>query len=158
MNKMTSIVKELLKQRFIRYLIVGVFTFIIDFGLLFFFRIKLNTGLTLATSIGYWTSVIFNFTLNRFWSFDNKDIKSLHKHALAYAVLLAFNYTFTVIYIRVVTGALTSISSTKSLVIAKVSAVAIQTTWNFFIYRKYIFVKKEHKSTSGYSEVTTPKV
>lgn len=150
-------VKKIYRHHFFRYLVVGVTSFIIDFGLLFFFRFGLGIDLAIATSIGYWVSITYNFILNRSWSFSAGDRKKLRKHALAYGVLIGFNYTFTVLFVARVSHALRSsgVRATIAVAMAKVLAVVIQTTWNYFIYKNYIFAKKEHRNTSEDTSATT---
>ncbi len=148
MNIMKPIITKLYYHNLIRYIIVGGGTFIIDFGLLFFFRIQLHIPLAIATSIGFWVAVLFNFTLNRTWSFSVNETKSLHKHALAYGLLLAFNYSFTVIFVSFMDHALHSLNASKALAISKILAVLIQTSWTYIIYKNYIFTKKEQTDTT----------
>lgn len=132
MDKLKSSAQYFYNHHFVRYLFVGGSTFIIDFGLLVLLHGKLNVRLPIATSISYWTSVAFNFTLNRWWTFSASESKKLHKHMLAYAILLGFNYTFTVIFVSL--G-----SHVVSYEVAKLLAVLIQTSWTFLIYKNIIF-------------------
>jgi putative flippase GtrA len=125
----------LYRHHFIRYLFVGGTTFIIDIGLLYSLHSKLKIGLTLATSLGYWVSVIYNFLLNRSWTFSQRERSDLRKHLLSYCVLLGFNYLFTVIFVAMV-------SHETNYLIAKALAVMVQMTWTYVIYKRLIFKDK----------------
>jgi dolichol-phosphate mannosyltransferase len=52
-----------------KYLIVGGIGFIIDFLTTWFFKEKVKTNPFLSNSLGFSIAVIFNFTLNKFWTF-----------------------------------------------------------------------------------------
>lgn len=124
----------LYKHHFVRYVFVGGTTFAIDLGLLLLLHDHLNVNVALATTISYWVAIVYNFILNRYWTFSLSEKNNLHKHLAAYLVLLAFNYIFTVIFVSVV-------SNYTQVGIAKVLAVIIQIPWTYPIYKRYIFVK-----------------
>jgi putative flippase GtrA len=115
-----------------RYLFVGFTTFAIDFTILFLLHGVLEANLILATSVAYWVSVSYNFCLNRWWTFSSNDKKSLRKNIVYYAILLAFNYAFTVVFVNVV-------SSFSNYGVAKVLAVGLSICWTFPIYKYVIF-------------------
>lgn len=116
-----------------RYLYVGSSTFFLDLLVLVLLKEKFHLKLPLATTISYWFSIAYNFTLNRFWTFNSKEYATLKKHMLFYLVLLGFNYTFTVIFVS-------TMGHVINYGLAKVLAVLIQLSWNFILYKKYIFV------------------
>lgn len=134
-----QLISRLYAHKFVRYLLVGGTTFVLDIGLLFFFKLKVGTDLAIATSLGYWISILYNFTLNRWWSFSISDVKNLHKHALAYGLLLAINYAFTL-------GFVTFFSHYIYFGIAKVLSVLIQMTWTYPLYKHFVFKNNERYS------------
>ena len=136
MGYLTNMSKTLYRHHFIRYLLIGGTTFIIDFGLLFSLKTRAHTSLVVATSVGYWISILYNFTMNRWWSFSAAEKNNLHRHALTYGALLAFNFLFTIIFVGLV-------SKVMYFGFAKVLAVLIQMSWTYLIYKNYIFTKKE---------------
>jgi putative flippase GtrA len=118
----------------VRYIIVGGSTFVIDFALLLLLKQKVGLSLEVATSIAYWIAVTYNFFLNRYWTFSVAEKESLHRHLLNYLVLLGVNYLFTVIFVSMV-------GKHIYFGLAKAIAVIIQTSWTYFVYKNYIFVK-----------------
>lgn len=125
----------LYKHHFVRYLFVGGTTFIIDFGILVTLHGHLKLNLGASTSVAYWISIMYNFVLNRYWTFDVREKESLARHITTYMILLVFNYLFTVTFVSIV--------GTKiNYIVAKAMAVAIQMTWTYAVYKKYIFVTK----------------
>lgn len=127
-----AFIKFLWEHQLLRYLFVGGSTFIIDLGLLVLGHEKAHLSVNVAATISYWTSIAYNFNLNRYWTFNQRELSALHRHALLYGCLLAFNYTFTIGFIHFTSGVL-------HYGPAKVIAVAIQMPWTYVIYKKYIF-------------------
>ncbi len=141
MQKTNELIRYFYKHHFVRYLFVGGSTFIIDLGLLIFLHSKARLGLSIATTISYWISVVYNFSLNRWWTFSASENSSLSKHLSTYSVLLAFNYLFTVIFVSLA-------SHSINYALAKVIAVMFQMCWNYFIYKNVIFTKNSSIHTT----------
>jgi putative flippase GtrA len=131
-----DLLSYLYNHRFVRYLLVGGTTFFIDFGILFSLHAKLNVSLAIATSIAYWTSILYNFLLNREWTFSISERKSLRKHIITYLALLGFNYLFTVIFVSLA-------SRHINYLFAKACAVMIQMSWTYLVYKNVIFIKDD---------------
>ena len=132
MSKLKGFIGYLYRHHVIRYLFVGGSTFLIDFGLLVLLHGHFKFNLQLATSLSYWVSVTYNFTLNRNWTFSSGENKKLHQHLATSAVLLACNYAFTVIFVSMA-------SHYVAYTVAKTLAVILQTSWTYQIYKKIIF-------------------
>lgn len=135
MARAKSFLRFLYQHPFVRYVFVGGSTFVIDFTLLYVLHESLDINLPISTTVAYWASIVYNFMLNRWWTFSASENKKLHKHATAYLVLLGFNYIFTVIFVSLM-------SHIVYFGIAKVLAVAIQILWTYRIYKNVIFADK----------------
>ena len=132
MQKFKNLTIYLYNHRFVRYLFVGGTTFVIDLGTLVLLHGKLKVNIAFATSVAYWLSVVFNFTLTRWWTFSSSENNSLKKHLLFYSMLLAVNYLFTVASVSLA-------SQHINYALAKVLAVAIQVSWTYPLYKNYVF-------------------
>ncbi|HUC89537.1 MAG TPA: GtrA family protein [Patescibacteria group bacterium] len=132
MDSTKQLARKLYKHSLVRYVITGGTTFAIDFLVLVLLHGALKVNVLIAASISYWVSIAFNFSINRIWTFEATETR-LIKHVAPYLVLLCFNYGFTIAFIGVTThlGMLYTVS--------KVLAVAIQTFWTYFAYKKIIF-------------------
>jgi putative flippase GtrA len=126
--------KFLYRHHFVRYLFVGGTTFILDFGILVFLHGKMDVGIAAATSVAYWISIVYNFILNRYWTFDAREKESLQRHITTYFLLLVINYLFAVTFVSYA-------SDHINYIIAKAIAVIIQMVWTYPVYKHYIFVK-----------------
>lgn len=126
--------KYLYGHSFTRYLLVGFTTFTVDIVILYILHEHLFVSIPISTSVAYWVSVLYNFSLTRWWTFSASSKNSLRNHAMAYGVLLAFNYVFTVLFVTI--G-----SRFIYFALAKIIAVGITVTWTYLIYKNYIFNK-----------------
>lgn len=132
MEKAKQISKSLYYHPFVRYVAIGGTTFALDFFLLVLLHGVLGINLLVATTVAYWTSIAFNFLANRFWTFGATETHII-KHVMTYGLLLGFNYLFTVAFLAVATNL------GMHYTIAKVVAVAIQMTWTYVIYKRFVF-------------------
>ncbi len=137
-EKLRNLTLYLYKHHFVRYLLVGGTTFLIDFGLLYTLHTHFAVKIAAATSIAYWVSITYNFVLNRHWSFDSREKESLQRHITTYFFLLIFNYFFVLLFVSF-------FSHHINFVIAKAIAVMMQMIWTYYIYRNYIFVDEAPK-------------
>lgn len=139
-SKIKNILLYLYGHPFVRYVFVGGTTFVLDFTILYLLHAKFGLGLALSTSVAYWLSILYNFLLNRRWTFSATEKSELSKHIVLYGILLGFNYLFTVLFVSVV-------SNFVYFGLAKVLSVGIQISWTYLIYKKYIFVKSKPQSS-----------
>lgn len=141
MKTLKELTSYLYHHHFVRYILVGGTTFIIDFGILYCLHGLLKLNLAGSTSVAYWIAIAYNFFLNRYWTFDVHEKASLKHHITTYLVLLIFNYLFTVTFVSI-------FGTHINYILAKALAVLIQMSWTYFVYKNYIFVKKVPKSTT----------
>jgi putative flippase GtrA len=139
MEKVRATTVFLYRHHFVRYLVVGGTTFIIDFGTLILLHGKLGFGIAASTSVAYWLSIIYNFTLNRYWTFDAREKESLQRHITTYFMLLIVNYLFAVTFVSFA-------SDHINYIYAKAIAVIIQMIWTYPVYKKFIFVSSPAKT------------
>ena len=119
-------------RNFIKYVFVGGSTFILDLGLLVLLKEVGHLPIIVAATISYWTSIAYNFSLNRHWTFETT--RSLRHHAVAYSLLLLTNYVVTV-------GVIAGLGHLGvSYALAKIIAVGLSMSWTYVMYKKVIFV------------------
>ncbi len=134
MEQITDLAKYFYKHHFVRYLFVGGTTFVIDEGLLILLHGKAGYSVPVAAFMAYVVAFVYNFSLNRWWTFSAADAASLKQHIVPYTGLFFFNLVFTVTAVSLLSHAI-------NYAVAKPIVVMIQTGWNYFIYKNYIFVK-----------------
>jgi putative flippase GtrA len=123
------------QQSFRRYLFVGVSTVLTDYVLLALFRIVLDKNLFIAVTLSYWISIAYNFSLNRWWSFEAAE-GLVRKQLILYLCLLVFNYLITLLIVK------TLYYFGISEFIAKLGALCLTVPWTYFAYKKIVFLKE----------------
>lgn len=125
------------KHSFFRYVFVGGSTFVLDFGILISLQHFTKLSLAVSTTIAYWIAIMYNFSLNRYWTFNKRETNSLKKHIVLYLLLLVMNYLITL-------GIVLLLSKIIFYGFAKVFAVCTQVIWTYPIYKKVIFVNDDN--------------
>lgn len=119
----------------VRYLIAGGLSFIVDFGLLTLFKVVLNWQLWAATLVAFLASFVFNYLVQRMFSFGST---APHGAALVkYALLVGFNTLATVGIVALVN------ETAAGWGVGKVVATLVTTTWNYFAYRYWVFAHQD---------------
>jgi putative flippase GtrA len=119
------------RSTLIRYLVIGVISFGVDFGLLVGFREIVGVPVWAAASAGFWGSFLINFLLNRHITFDSRGRARVQ--LLRYATLVAINYVTTV---AIVAG-LASLDVNYQL--AKFLCTGLVAAWTYVVYRLWVF-------------------
>jgi len=124
---------SIFENEFIRYLFIGGSTFILDFGIYQIFKSFLNTSEIISNVFSVLLSVLFNFSLTNFWTFKNTDSISAKKLS-KYILLATFNYCFNITLFTLFTQTLHWHD-----LLSKVIITAIIVSWNFLIYKFWVF-------------------
>lgn len=135
-----TLVTKILNNYVFKFLLVGGLSFAIDLGLLFVLHEFFGVGLWIATPIAFLTSLVFNFALQRTFTF--KATNKSHVSFLRYTALVIFN--------TLATDVIVNMFATTALTFAggKVVATASMTIWNFFLYKHWIFPNNDPASSS----------
>jgi putative flippase GtrA len=128
------------QRQLLCYLIVGGLSVVVDIGLLALLRESYGVPLGVATTVAFCTSVVVNFLLNR-TAMSSWGSRGLTQHALRYGSLVVANYVIT---LAVVT---TAGDVSARYLVAKLVVVAGSTSWNFLLYRHWVFTPPRPTST-----------
>jgi putative flippase GtrA len=131
-NRSPSVPRMRLQRQLFCYLVVGGLTVVVDIGLLALLHESYGVPLGLATTVAFGTAVVVNFLLNR-TAMSSWGSRGLTQHALRYGSLVVANYVIT---LAVVT---TAGHVGDRYLVAKVAVVAGSTSWNFLLYRHWVF-------------------
>lgn len=140
-SRSSSVPKPRLPRQLFWYLLVGGLTVVVDVGLLALLHESFGVPLGVATTVAYSTAVVVNFLLNR-TAMSSRESRGLTRHALRYGSLVLANYVIT---LAVVTTA--GQLSAEWYLVAKLAVVAGSTSWNFLLYRHWVFTPPRHTST-----------
>lgn len=115
----------------IRFLFVGGLSFALDLGVLALLHEIFGVDLWIATPIAFIVSLVFNFLLQRIFTFQATNSRGVS--AVKYILLVVFNIVVTDL---IVTG-FDAIG--WSYVAGKTTATVLTTAWNYLLYRHWIF-------------------
>lgn len=117
------------------YIFAGALSFAIELTVLHGALLTTNSR-PAAVTIGFIAGLTASFLLQKLLVFkDNQKNRSkTSKQVVAYLSLVALNYTFTLLFVEIV-------SDFISITIARTIALIITTGWNFIIYKLFIFKK-----------------
>lgn len=123
---------SLLSNDKFRYICAGLLSFAFEITILVFLSHFLNLPAALAVSVSFWAALILSFGLQKLFAFRDfqKTISVISKQIGFYALLVVFNYLFTLL--------VAVIFPDKYVVISRFVSLSIITCWNYFIY-KHIF-------------------
>lgn len=131
LRKIRESITVFLQRRVIRFLVVGALSFGIDLGLLMVLHEVAGVKLWIATPVAFIASLLFNFLLQRRYTFQatNKGPVS----AVKYGALVVFNIFATDLIVLFFAD--TELTYATGKVVSTVSTMV----WNFFIYKYWIF-------------------
>jgi putative flippase GtrA len=135
------IISHFFTAEFIKFLIVGGFSAVINFGSRFAFE-RLVHNFTLSVSLGYIAGTLSSFFLNRsitFQVYSEKMLIQLTKFFIAAIIITFFGSLFAFIMVNILLFYNIPILICKLL--AHISAIGLTTIINYFVI-KYICFKK----------------
>jgi putative flippase GtrA len=121
-----------LRRQLFYYVVVGGVSVVVDVGLLALLHEFYGVPLGVATSVAFCTAVVVNFLLNR-TAMSSRGSRGLASHAWRYGSLVVANYVITL-------AVVTTAGHVNGLyLVAKLAVVAGSTSWNFLLYRHWVF-------------------
>lgn len=128
--------KDFIIQVFL-FLLVGTTTFLIDLVFTIFLSSFLHFPPYLASSLGFLSGFFFNFPMNRKKVFRHSedDRFNIRTQIIFYIILALFNLAVTSILSELIVGWGINIGY------AKVIITILIATWNFIIFRYFVFSK-----------------
>ena len=119
-------------RQFIRYLLVGGFSFLLEYSLFFILLKVFAIHYLIANSIVYSSASLINFLLNRAWTFKSNG--KINHQLFLYFSLVGFNFFASNGLLYILTGLLLI-----HPLISKIVAMCMIVSWNFILYKKVIY-------------------
>jgi len=121
------------RHTFVRYVIVGGISYVIELSSLLAIYHFAHTSRELATAVAYWIGLLLAFVLQKLVAFQDyrKEVRVLTKQGLVYGVLTLWNYGFSILVV--------GLFPSKYLIFSRTLAQLILSAWNFLIYKHIIF-------------------
>jgi putative flippase GtrA len=127
--------------QFLRYILVGVFCFSVEYAMFIILRNALTIGEILVNIIVYTVIFWLNFLLNRVFSFRSKS--DFKRQLFLYGILFFFNLVVGNVLlfsgIRSLLVLLSGEGSWPVLYLPKILIMFFIISWNFILYKKVIY-------------------
>jgi putative flippase GtrA len=119
--------------KFLKFGVVGFSGLIVDFGVTYLCKEKLKIHKYISSSLGFIVATTTNYTLNRYWTFNNHDAASITQFGKFFVIsLVGLFLSNTLIY-------LLNDKLKWNFYVAKACAIVIISLWNFFANYLYTF-------------------
>jgi putative flippase GtrA len=141
-------IQKLLGHTFVRYLIVGVVSVVIDYGSLMVGYHVFGLHLGVATTVAFLLGLVGNFFMTKFWTFGGNGATHTAKQSTRQVILVAMLVCFNLVVTNVVIAQLNKVHIGPE--ISKLVTTAIVTLWNYVLYRKVIFKRDIPVAESTY--------
>lgn len=122
------------KRELLMYVFVGGSGVFLDIGLLFLFKEYLFLSPVSAVLISQPLVLLYNFTLNKYWSFQNTAMP--HWQMFRYGILVAWNYSFSAGMMYIFEERLGF-----QYMLVRLASIAIMVSWNFLLYKHWVYRK-----------------
>lgn len=117
---------------FTKYFIIGFSGLFLDLGLLWLFVKIFNFNPTLSLVFTQIILIIYNFLLNKYWSFKNKELPQ--KQFVKYLILFVINYFIGIIIMYLFNELLDF-----QAISVRAITIAMSVSWNFILYKYWVY-------------------
>lgn len=133
--------KKLISQM-IRFSIVGIIAFLIDYGLMVLLTEVFDVNYLISATVSFIVSVIFNYIASMRYVFRHKEGMSRRREFIIFVVLSVIGLILNDLIMWVMTGLLGI-----TYLISKVGATMMVTIWNFLSRKKFLDAGEQGEST-----------
>jgi putative flippase GtrA len=123
-----------------RYAVTGVLSAGADFGLLYALHSLLGLALPIAAFIAVAAAFVFNYLLNRVWSFGSNA--PVGREFVRYVLLGCVNWVLTAILVSLLT------SAGLYFMVAKMITLVLTTGGNYLLYRVWVFAGRYQRQAA----------
>lgn len=120
------------RHQFIKYFIVGISGVVLDISTLVFFKEFFGLSATVAVVFNQMLMLTYNFFLNKYWTFGNREMP--HSQIFRYLVLVGLNYLFSVAMMY-----LFNHIYEFDYRLVRICTIAVMVLWNFFLYKYWVY-------------------
>lgn len=132
-------------ERFFKFLVVGTFGFVVDFGTLALLKEVAGAPTLIANTISFSAAVISNFTFNRYWTYPDSRTKPVASQVIQFAVVSLIGLIINNAILLFLEGVFDSLLATlangnvRGYIPAKMVATIVVLFWNFFVNRYWTY-------------------
>ncbi len=129
--------KSFVSPQFIKYALIGLLGTGLDFSILYTLVEYGHLYYLVAALISIGIVLWISFTLNKFWTFRNKEpqyFRQLSKYILSHAIGQVINFTIMILLVELFG---------VWYIMAKVFATIVVIIWNFLVTKHWVFLPKK---------------
>lgn len=132
--KLVPIAQKLWSHRreFAKYFIIGFSGFVLDIGSLYLLKQHFGFNQVVAVSINQPPLILYVFLLNKKWSF--KSAGQTKEQVIRFVTLCLINYGISIAWMWFFSHELG-----LNYQIARVSNIALAVSWNFLLYKYWVY-------------------
>ena len=120
------------RHQFIRYFCVGFSAFILDMSSLMLLKEVFGWQPITAVVTNQVFIITYIFLLNKYWSFDNRDLA--HRQVVRFLMLVVFNYLVSVATMYIFNHRLG-----WDYRLVRIGTIILATCWNFLSYKYWVY-------------------
>lgn len=139
------------RGRFMRFAVVGLIGFVVDFGVMNILTNVFHTPFVLAGAASFAAAIVSNFTWNRYWTYPDSRTKSMRRQLVQFFLVSIIGLTIRVPLLALLEPAMVQFFESLHLNFAWVTAedvahnvtlaiaVIVVMFWNFFANRYWTY-------------------
>lgn len=127
-----------ISMQLLRYLISGATVVVTELGVLYVFTDLFHLWYEFSLIIAFIVALCTSFTLQKFWTFQDKETSRVHIQASSYALVQLLNLGINAIALYVLVQ-----FAHMWYILAQLLISAFIALWNFVIYKFIIFKRAE---------------
>ncbi len=133
MTAIPNLISTFLARPSGRYLLVGGSVYALELAIILLAQC-LGANDVVAVSISFSVGLVVSFALQKIFTFGDKRLQHriLLPQIVAVGLLIIFNFGFTVLVTKLLSGAMPA-------VVSRTLALCVTTIWNFYLYKTRIF-------------------
>ena len=137
----------MLKNRLLRYLVVGGTAYVLEMAVLFGLHDGIGLSPVKSVAISFWFGLVIAFVMQKFITFENheKRIHMLGLQLAIYSCLVAFNYLVTILATKY-------FSPRFSVFEIRTAVIVLATIWNYIVYNRWLFKTKSLELDKNYAK------
>lgn len=112
-----------------------------DLGVLYLLAEQAHWGHFAAVNVAFAVGIIVNFILQKFWTFEHRDLHTMHMQFLKFLLLAAGNMAVNAVGMALLVGALGF-----WYLGAQIVMLGSLACFNFLAYRRFIFRSHEEQT------------
>ena len=138
------------QKRFMRFLVVGLIGFVVDFGTFNLLHTLIGLEVQISQVLSFIAAIISNFTWNRYWTYPDSRSKPIYRQIVQFSMVSGTGLLIRTVIVGLLLSPMQRLFETLALPIplspdflgpnlTLASAVVVVMFWNFFVNRYWTY-------------------